>query len=100
MGWVIFACHNNHGCVVNSFLSWKGWIPWGKLTYSAYLVHLMVFGGDGFFMVSREVPLHFQDAFAISEFISNVVLSYSVAFVLTLTVEYPVLNLEKILLGR
>ena len=100
VGWVIFACHNNRGGVVNSFLSWKGWIPWGKLTYSAYLVHLMVFGGDGYFMVSREGPVHFQDSFAISEFISNVVLSYFVAFILAVSVEYPVLNLEKIIFKR
>ena len=66
VGWVIFACHNNCGGIVNEFLSWGGWIPLGKLTYSTYLVHLMVFGGDGYFMVSRERSFHFQDSFAIS----------------------------------
>ena len=40
LGWVIFSCHKGYGGVVNSFLSWKAWIPLSKLTYAAYLIHL------------------------------------------------------------
>ena len=39
LGWIIFSCHKGYGGVVNSFLSWKAWIPLSKLTYAAYLIH-------------------------------------------------------------
>ena len=39
LGWVIFSCHKGYGGVVNSFLSWKAWIPLSKLSYAAYLIH-------------------------------------------------------------
>ena len=39
LGWIIFSCHKGYGGIVNSFLSWKAWIPLSKLTYAAYLIH-------------------------------------------------------------
>ena len=39
LGWIVFSCHKGYGGVINSFLSWKAWIPLSKLTYAAYLIH-------------------------------------------------------------
>merc|ERR1711884_483424 len=39
LAWIIFSCHKGYGGVVNSFLSWKAWIPLSRLTYAAYLIH-------------------------------------------------------------
>ena len=39
---VIYMCNTGHGGVVNSFLSWPGWEPLVKLSYSVFLVHFMV----------------------------------------------------------
>ena len=37
IAWIIFACVNGYGGIVNSFLSWKVFIPLGRLTYCTYI---------------------------------------------------------------
>ena len=40
--WIVVACHYGHGGFINSFMSWTIWVPLGRLTYSAYLIHIAV----------------------------------------------------------
>lgn len=40
VGWVIFACVKGYGWLVNDFLSWKVFMPLGRLCYCAFLVSL------------------------------------------------------------
>ncbi|CAJ0929788.1 unnamed protein product, partial [Mesorhabditis belari] len=40
--WIVVSCYYGYGGIVNSFMSWPGWTPLGRLTYSAYLIHLIV----------------------------------------------------------
>ncbi|CAD5231360.1 unnamed protein product [Bursaphelenchus xylophilus] len=42
IGWIVFSCYYGYGGPVNRFLNWPGWVPLGKLSYCAYLVHLFV----------------------------------------------------------
>jgi peptidoglycan/LPS O-acetylase OafA/YrhL len=42
LSWIIVSCYYGYGGPINAFLSWKGWLPLGRVTYSAYLIHLMV----------------------------------------------------------
>ncbi|PRD25400.1 UNVERIFIED_CONTAM: nrf-6 [Trichonephila clavipes] len=42
VAWVVVNCANGQGGVVNYILSWKCWIPLGRLTYAAYLIHPIV----------------------------------------------------------
>lgn len=42
VGWVVFACFYGSGGPVDRLLRWPGWVPLGRLSYCAYLVHLMV----------------------------------------------------------
>ena len=42
LGYVIFACATSHGGLVNKFLSWSVWVPLSRLTFSAYLFHLVI----------------------------------------------------------
>jgi peptidoglycan/LPS O-acetylase OafA/YrhL len=35
--WIIFACVKGYGGWVNAFLSWKAFIPLGRLTFCVYL---------------------------------------------------------------
>ena len=97
VAWVIYACHNEAGGLVNSFLSWKVWIPLSRLTYGGYLLHLVVMI---FWMYTQEVPGHYQVSIAIFDFISITIISYASAFVLAVCVEYPILNLERRLFKR
>jgi len=56
LGWVVFACIKGYGGVVNRFLSWRGFIPLGRLTYCVYLIHLTYLGA--FFAHSRK-PMYY-----------------------------------------
>jgi len=94
--WVIVSCHAGYGGPINSLLSWPALIPLSRLTYSAYLVHYMVL--DLFW---HDVRPMYKDELVISwVYISNVVVSLAFAVVLALAVEIPVINLDKILLGK
>lgn len=42
IAWVIFTCALGQGGPVNTFLSWKGFLPLSKLSFSMYLVHYLV----------------------------------------------------------
>lgn len=93
VAWVIYACHNGGGGLIDNFLSWRFWIPLSRLTFGAYLLHSLVIM---YYYVCQENPYHYQDNIMVYHYISMVVLSYASAFVLAVTVEYPVMNLEKL----
>jgi len=38
ISWIIFACSRGYGGPVNTFLSWKAFIPLGRLSFCAYLI--------------------------------------------------------------
>ncbi|XP_021346367.1 nose resistant to fluoxetine protein 6-like, partial [Mizuhopecten yessoensis] len=40
--WVIFACVTGNGGFINDFLSWKLFVPLGRLSYCIYLTHPLV----------------------------------------------------------
>lgn len=92
IAWLIYACHNKLGSLVNSVLSFEMWIPLSRLTYGAYLTHFVVLE---FVIYVNELPNHFQDTTTIFNFVGVTVISYGCSFVLTVCVEYPVFNLEK-----
>ncbi|XP_076108428.1 nose resistant to fluoxetine protein 6-like isoform X4 [Mytilus galloprovincialis] len=97
LAWVIFVCATGNGGPVNTFLSWKVWAPLGRLTYCAYIVHPAVIF---YFGLTMEKTLHYTDLVFVQQYISLVVVSYGVAFVLSMTVEAPMLGLEKVLFKR
>ncbi|XP_033747494.1 nose resistant to fluoxetine protein 6-like [Pecten maximus] len=92
VAWVIFACSTGYGGIINSLLSWKVWAPLGRLTYCAYMIHpmlLYIFFGQSFTYFISDINM-------ICFFLGLLVLSYSFAFVLSITVEAPMIALEKI----
>ncbi|TKR86541.1 hypothetical protein L596_011116 [Steinernema carpocapsae] len=42
LSWIIFACFYGYGGPINTFMSWEIWVPLGRLSYSAYLIHFCV----------------------------------------------------------
>jgi len=88
---VVLACHHDYGWVVNAFLSMKFWTPLARMTFSAYLVHpvviLVVYG-------QLQTPIHYTDLTLACYFVSFVVISYAVAAVLCVLVEFPLGTIE------
>ena len=88
---MIYACHNGFGGVINKFLSWSFWIPLSHLNYSAYLFHPMVIT---VMYCAVRFRFIYTDWLLIILFSSAVVLLYSLALIVAVTVEYPVTNIE------
>ena len=38
--WIIGACSSGNGGIINRFLSWKGFVPFSRMSYSVYLTHV------------------------------------------------------------
>ncbi|CAG0905497.1 unnamed protein product [Darwinula stevensoni] len=96
LAWVVLACHIGAGGPVNTLLSWKAFVPLGRLTYSAYLVHVLVTGWYHFGIDSSVYVDHETQAIV---FLSTLILTHFVAVIFSLTFEIPVLGLEKIFCG-
>ena len=88
---VVYACHYGYGGVINRFLSLPFWIPLSRLTFNAYLVHevvLLVIFGD------RRDTMFYTDITMAVYIIANVVISYGIAGLVSIFVEFPLSNLE------
>ena len=88
---IIYACHNGFGGVINKFLSWSFWVPLSRLTFMAYLFHSVVLT---LMYKTMRVRFIYTDWLLILLFAAAVVLSYSLALILAVTVEYPLANVE------
>lgn len=97
VGWVLFACVTGYGGFVNTFLSWKPFIPLSRLTYCAYLVHPIIM--VSFYLDSR-YPIYLTDFETIYLFFGHLVMSYLVAFVVSMAFEAPMIALESLLRGK
>lgn len=97
VAWVIFACYNNMGGIVNSVLSWNGFIPLSRLTYAAYLVHPICMM---LYVFSRRTLLHVNDYNIIYLYFGHLCITYMVAFVCSVAFEAPAMALEKLLFRR
>ena len=94
--WIVFACVSGNGGPVNDILSWKIWAPLGRLTYAAYLVHpviMMTYNSNAL------KPLHYSDLSTIYLFVANLTVSYFVAFIVSMLIEAPMIQLEKLLVA-
>ena len=89
---IIYACHNGFGGFVNRILSWSFWIPLSRLTFMAYLCHPIVLSLMYGTMRFRFI---YTDWLLMVLYAAAVTLSYSLALVLAVTVEYPIANVEK-----
>ncbi|XP_033763400.1 nose resistant to fluoxetine protein 6-like [Pecten maximus] len=95
--WVIFSCANGSGGFVNTLLSWEGFVPLSRLTYCAYLVHpilqSVVYG-------SLREQYRMRDVTMITYYLAFLMMSYAVAFVVSLSFESPMMGLEKAIFKR
>lgn len=94
VAWVIFACHNGRGGVVNSILSWEGIMPLSRLSYAAYLVHPIVMM---ICVYSKRSLVYLSDLDIIYLYLGHLTLTFMTAFVVSLAFEAPFMALEKIM---
>ena len=92
---VLIATFEGRLTWVKAFLAWGPFQVIGKLTYSAYLIHICVILG---FTYSRESSFYNSRDAIFFIYFGIYLLAYFVAALLTLLVEIPFINIERILL--
>ena len=94
VGWLIFSCVHGYGGPVNKFLSWRAFTPLSRLTYVVYLVHLnyMFTWKD-----TLRKPIYYTDLDHVQFYLGVVFGVNLLAFAISVTVEAPFLNLEKLI---
>jgi len=92
--WVVFACVTGHGGFVDSLLSFKAFMPLGRLTYPTYLIAVQV---QSWYFGSYKGTAHFDHTLMVSTFLSSLVVSLAIAAVLSLMFEAPMMTIEKII---
>ena len=91
---LVFACHNGYGGPINTFLSMKFWIPLSRMTYNAYLAHPVVLY---VIYVQMQKSFHYTDITMALFAVGATVISYGVAAVLCVFVEFPLGSVEMLL---
>ncbi|XP_033626269.1 nose resistant to fluoxetine protein 6-like [Asterias rubens] len=95
LAWVVYACKYGYGGWINKFLSWSLWVPLGRITFAAYMVHPIVIEN---FYSNFATTYHFSVYLTAFYFAGVVSVSYFVALFFALAIEYPFANLEKLIL--
>uniref|UniRef100_A0A182R512 NRF domain-containing protein n=1 Tax=Anopheles funestus TaxID=62324 RepID=A0A182R512_ANOFN len=93
-GWVIVACSSGYGGWVNKLLSTPILYPFSRVTYCAYLVHPII---NRIFALESDSPIHMTPNALTTVYLGQVVSSYVLAFIISLSFEAPVVTMLKIL---
>lgn len=93
VAWITYACATGNGGPVNTFLSWKLFVPLSRVSYMVYLMHFLVLWIR---YASIRWTLPFSHYTMFCEFIINLVLSTIIAAAGYLLIEAPVGRLTKL----
>ncbi|XP_072168587.1 nose resistant to fluoxetine protein 6-like [Diadema setosum] len=97
IGWICFACVNDCGGVVNTFLTWNFWIPMGRLTYCTYLIHPLVIYNV---LLSGKALFHWGNLSWSYFYVGTLVFCYMAGLILSLLMEMPPMGLEKVMFKK
>lgn len=97
VGWIIIACHLQHGNVMKRFLSLSFWLPISKLSFCIYLTHVPMLQ---YFMASLRSPLYVTPMNGLYHFNGNLATSFVLGLVLALLFEYPTLNIINFFMSK
>ncbi|XP_077994353.1 nose resistant to fluoxetine protein 6-like [Glandiceps talaboti] len=94
VAYFVFACVTGNGGVVNSFLSWKAWVPLSRLSFGAYMMHGIVIN---IFLYNRDTLIFLSYPNTLWLLLSTIFLSYFAAFFFVMVTEKPLVRLELVL---
>ncbi|KAJ3438359.1 o-acyltransferase [Anaeramoeba flamelloides] len=77
---------------LSSLLSAKFWTPLARLTYCAYLMHPTIIF---IFLNNQKYPIYLSNIVVIVHYLAILPVSYIVSLIITLCVESPLMNFEK-----
>lgn len=87
--WIVGSCYYGYGGPINRFMSWNIWVPLGKLSYCAYLVHYPIIT---YVFALEKNPMYFSSIWQIlyNYFVPVVAITGVFALLLAALVEVPV----------
>jgi len=96
LAYLIFMCVKGYGGPINTFLSWGFWAPLAKISYSCYLVHILVV----IWQVSMpQYSLYASHPLMVYTCLSNVCISMGIGLLMMIMFEAPFMHIEKIVFG-
>lgn len=90
----VIACISWSG-FINQFLSWKVFVPLGRLTYAVYLIH------QNYLFVYHSYlrkPYYYTRTSHTEHYFGTLLMVFLMAYGVCITVELPLLNLERLLI--
>ncbi|KAG4072042.1 hypothetical protein HA402_015541 [Bradysia odoriphaga] len=93
LAWIVVACSTGYGGYINTLLSAPCIYPFSRVTYCAYLVHPIVIR---LLALNSDAPLHLGSDSMVITFFGQVVASYILSFIISLSFEAPVVTMLKI----
>lgn len=97
LAWLTFACTEGYASLLNKFLSMRLLIPLSRVTYGVYLVHPVLMAH---FYGTRENVFDYSLYIMIYMVIGNLVISFTISFILSLLFESPIMAVENLLRGK
>jgi hypothetical protein len=93
IAWIIFACNVGAGVnIVDCFLNFPIYAPVARLGLCMYLVHVIV---QMMSIGTQRQPGYFSNASSFHNFFGDFVMTFTVSVVIFLSIEAPVLVIEK-----
>ena len=89
---LIWMCSTGNGGFVNRFLSFRLWRPLSEINYSVYLTHAWIVW---VFMGTRRAQIELNAFHLAHTFIYNILSSYIVGFLFSISFEMPMIRLLK-----
>ncbi|XP_028171001.1 nose resistant to fluoxetine protein 6-like [Ostrinia furnacalis] len=93
IGWIIIACSTGYGGWVRSLLAAPVLYPFSRVTYCAYLVHPVVLR---YVAMHLTHPIHLGELLVFVLFLGLTVISYVLAFIISVAFEAPIVTMLKI----
>ncbi|GBN00238.1 hypothetical protein AVEN_14282-1 [Araneus ventricosus] len=97
IAWMTLCCVTGRGGFINTFLSWKLWVPLSKLAFLIYLIHPYV---QNIFIANFTTVQEVTHLRFVVQFFGFLSISALLAFIASLLIESPFLALEKVLFRR
>ena len=95
LAWVVFACQVGYGGIINSTLSWKAFIPLGRLTYCGYLVSIPL---QIIVRAQVHVPIYISDYKMVYTLVGDIVLTLIVSIIFSICFESPFIVVGKFII--
>ncbi|XP_076359441.1 nose resistant to fluoxetine protein 6-like isoform X2 [Tachypleus tridentatus] len=96
IGWLTFVCVTGNGGIVNKILSWRAWIPLGRITFLTYLIHPLV---QMTLVAHVKERLQADQYVAVYLFSGLLLASLTMASFLSVLVDMPFRELEKVVVS-